>query len=179
MSNDRPDALGDLTDLERRLSGWRPAGPGPYVRDRLLFEAGRASAIPAWDRTLWRFGVAALVFLNVGLGGLLFQTMLQRDRAERALIAQVQALHEAQVALAALNAHADMSRDARESLPEYQPAELRPSSYLALSRRLRSGGPEDPFESQAPASDVGGVDGDVDAVLSPLRLRKPGASFDL
>src|SRR5205814_842686 len=65
---------GDLNDLERRLAGWRPAASG-LDRDRLMFEAGRASARPGRRE---RIGSVSLACLALVLGVLLAQERAQR-----------------------------------------------------------------------------------------------------
>jgi hypothetical protein len=61
----RPD---DLSDLERRLAGWRPATAG-LDPDALLFAAGRASVPrPSPIRFAWPAVAAALALLAAGLG---------------------------------------------------------------------------------------------------------------
>lgn len=109
----------DLTDLEHRLAALRPSNGG-LDRDRMLFDAGRASARAEGRARAWAFAAASTV-VAVGLG---FGLARERSRAldlERALVA------------------------AREPTPAPKATELptgaapaveaAPDSYLALSRR--------------------------------------------
>ena len=57
----------DLTDLERRLAALRPASGG-LDRDRMLFDAGRASARAEGRARAWALSAAASALVAVGLG---------------------------------------------------------------------------------------------------------------
>jgi hypothetical protein len=137
MHNDIPDREPDLTALELRLAGWRPAA-GALDRDRMLYEAGRATA--AAGARPWRLATAALLLVSLGMGGLAAQ---QRSRLglERALMAHEQARRlELETAL---SIRADASRSpiqdaapAVEVAPSGPPA---PGSYLVLTARLANG----------------------------------------
>jgi hypothetical protein len=83
MDADRRHA-DDLTDLEKRLSGWRPAAEGLNAA-AMLFAAGRASAAGR-RRLLWPAATVcvAMVALALGVG-------LARERSEsRKLAAQLE-----------------------------------------------------------------------------------------
>ena len=73
-----------LSDLERRLEQWRPAS-GSLDRDRMLFDAGRASArAESWGR-LGAALAASFALVAVGLGGLLVRERAHRHGLEVAL----------------------------------------------------------------------------------------------
>ena len=67
MDFDKPNAdhEKDLIALERRLAAWRPAG-GALNRDRMLFDAGRATERAEGRLWCWRMATAVLVLLNAG-----------------------------------------------------------------------------------------------------------------
>jgi hypothetical protein len=58
---------GDLNDLERQLSEWRPSTAG-LDADRVLFAAGRASVRPGWGRIAWPILSGCLALLTAVLG---------------------------------------------------------------------------------------------------------------
>jgi len=102
----------DLTELERRLSGWRPAGDG-LDADAMLFAAGRASVRRSPMRFAWP-AVAACLAITTGLLG----SRLAGERAaNRDLLARLQP------------AEAPVVVDAR-------PLKLPHSSYLYARRAL-------------------------------------------
>lgn len=74
LTKERPED--DLTDLERRLRQWQPTALG-LDRDRMLFEAGRATA----RAEIWGWvpigSIAALLIVAVGLG-----VLVARERGE-------------------------------------------------------------------------------------------------
>ena len=155
---DNPE--GPLSDLERRLEQWRPAS-GSLDRDRMLFDAGRASArAESWGR-LGAALAASFALVAVGLGGLLV-----RERAHR---------HGLEVALA--------ERTREPALPELVSplpplAEPAPNSYLALSRRILASGLEElpPAASNAPRSEIPER---PEPPLTPLDARRRGGLMDL
>jgi len=57
----------DLTDLERRLAGWRPDAAG-LDPDAMLFAAGRASVRPSPTRFVWPTIAACMSVVAMGLG---------------------------------------------------------------------------------------------------------------
>jgi hypothetical protein len=165
---DTPDPLprDDLTDLELRLSGWTPSAAA-LNRDRMLFEAGRASARSDTRGRLTTALAASLAALAVGLGGWAVREHAQRRAVELALADRSRAL---EVALAV------------RPLPS-EPASVRldataPNTYLALSHRLATAGvdvpempPAPPAHDQRPAS--------PGRSLTPLSARRPGELMDL
>jgi len=66
-----------MSDLERRLSEWRPSTAG-LDADGVLFAAGRASVRPGWGRIAWPIvsGCLALLTATLGVG-------LSQERAAR------------------------------------------------------------------------------------------------
>jgi hypothetical protein len=83
MGPPSPFPRDELTELERRLSNWTPTATA-LDRDRMLFEAGRASARSgAWGRptTALAVGLAALA---VALGG-----WAARERGQRRALARI------------------------------------------------------------------------------------------
>jgi hypothetical protein len=58
----------DLTDLERRLAGWRPDAAG-LDPDAMLFAAGRASVRSSPTRFVWPAIAACMTVVALGLGG--------------------------------------------------------------------------------------------------------------
>jgi hypothetical protein len=129
------DEIGpDLTALERRLAAWRPSA-GALDRDRMLYDAGRASV----GVRPWRLAAAALLLATTGLGGLLVQQRSQLAR-ERALLADERSHRlELETALAArIEASRPSSQvTAMVGAPAIEP--LAPSSYLVLTARLTEG----------------------------------------
>jgi hypothetical protein len=112
----------DLTRIERQLSALRPAGGG-IDRDRMLFEAGRASArAEGWARA-WTFAAAASALVAVSLGVGLARERSRTLDLERALI------------VAWVTPPAP---DAPIPAPS-PPIEIAPDSYLALSHRALAG----------------------------------------
>jgi len=83
MDTDTPRPHDDLSDLERRLSGWRPSAAG-LDPDAMLFAAGRASARPGPGRFVWPAVSGCLALLAVALGA-----GLVSERSERLALAQL------------------------------------------------------------------------------------------
>src|SRR5262249_56763625 len=81
MDTKHPCPDGDLNDLERRLSGWRPAPEG-LDPDAVLFAAGRASAQP--NRFAWPALAACFAVLAAALGG-----WAASERSERLALARL------------------------------------------------------------------------------------------
>jgi hypothetical protein len=79
------DSHDDLTDLERRLSAWQPAGQG-LSADGMLYTAGRASLRGVVrSRLVWACAACVLGAVALGLAA-----WLGVERAERqALLAQL------------------------------------------------------------------------------------------
>jgi hypothetical protein len=114
----RPD---DLSALERRLAGWRPAADG-LDADAVLFAAGRASVRPGRARFVWPALAGGMALVAAFLG-----VWLASERAERLALAR---------RLEAATPTASPAPAAGESPSPDAPA---PNSYLAISRVLRQG----------------------------------------
>src|SRR5262245_60744692 len=138
---------GDLNDLERRLTEWRPSSAGLEV-DRLMFAAGRASARSRRARFVWPIVSAGLALTAVALG-----IGLAHERAMRQELA------------AQLRDSAPAAAPARGS--ELGPAESTPasptqaptSSYLAARRALTEDLDSWPVTAHADHHVVDGRDG--------------------
>jgi hypothetical protein len=160
-----PRPEGDLNALEQRLGRWRPA-PGVLDRDRLMFEAGLASARGAsWGRL--GFATAACWALAAfALGGLLAHERGRRQALETAL---------------ALRSNAPNPTPAPVPAPPWQPPRATespsPDSYLALARRMLVAGPDD-LTSAAANHSPDHPPGPAEPPLSPLRARGPGRALD-
>lgn len=145
----------DLSALERRLGQWKPAA-GLLDRDRLMFEAGRASARAGRGRQVERAAIAALMLVVLGLS---VQLRLDRNHAPSPRpIAAPEDLTSVAVPDPIARPDAD--------------------SYLALSRRMLAGlgdapptaGTREPRHAAPEAADP---------PLSPLRLRGQAEFLDL
>jgi hypothetical protein len=151
----------EINEPERTLARLRPVS-GALSRDRMLFEAGRAAArLEALHRFLIATSASLLVAL-IGSGGL-----LARERARR---------HDLETELAARLNMQTSDPDAVQ--PELRPpAEVSPSSYLALSRHIRPGGLEEP----SPPVEVAPRGHPVDeaAPIAPIRIRDTQRVLDL
>jgi hypothetical protein len=114
----------ELSDLERRLAAWRPAASGNLSRERMLFEAGRASAAPATSgRAPWALA-ACLALACAGLGAGWAAERGGRLQAENLVVGLTP--RDAPTAI-----------EPAPSIPP-RPTEIRPpdpSSYLALTQR--------------------------------------------
>jgi hypothetical protein len=155
MDTHEPGPEGDLTDLERRLTHWRPAAKY-FDRDRMLYEAGRAAAraeLRAWTGFA---SSAALALVTASLG-----VLLVRERAQRQDL-EVRIVQRENAAKAPV-------------LPEPMPPPivaqpLSPDSYLALTHRLQTVGLD---EALTPTS--GAPSDHAPAVPEPtLRVRDVG-----
>ena len=122
-----PDS--EPSPVERRLAAWRPAGVAGS-RDRMLFEAGRASARPG---RLWRASALILAVASLGLGGQLVRERSRRSAVEAELAAFLSAQPTPQLAVQPTPPPLDL-----------EPLQLAPSSYLMLTARLRSGNLDEP-----------------------------------
>jgi hypothetical protein len=118
-SNSTP--AGDLNDLERRLAEWRPS-PSEFEVDRLMFAAGRASALSDRGRFIWPAISAglALTALVLGIG-------LAHERAARLELALQ--LRDSGPAVAP-------ARGSEPGPVESPPTQAPPASYLAARRAL-------------------------------------------
>jgi hypothetical protein len=120
-----PSSAGDLNDLERRLSEWRPSSTG-LDTDRMLFAAGQDS-VRGWGGIVWPVvsGCLALVASALGFG-------LAHERTARLeLAAQV---HKQEPADAPLPTD-DLPRPEMRPSPEPPDA----NSYLVARRALAEG----------------------------------------
>ena len=69
-------------DMEQLLLRFRPAGPPPHVRDKILrLDMLRTTPRPLWPMRLFRTAVAALLLLSLGL--LHAASLLNHDSASR------------------------------------------------------------------------------------------------
>jgi hypothetical protein len=135
METDIPDREPDLTALERRLAGWKPSATA-LDRDRMLYDAGRASA----GVRAWRLATAVLLLASLALGGFATQQRARLGR-EQALLAHERARRlELETALAAWTAAPRPS--AADPPPVGAPAA---GSYLALTARLAADGIDAPW----------------------------------
>jgi hypothetical protein len=125
----------DLNDLQRRLAGCRPAEAG-LDADRMLFEAGRASAQPGRGRLLWPLSTACLAVLCIILAASLIHERAQRLALDR----QVQPVPAPSVPAPAP--------------PGSEP--LSPAAYLALRQALERDPDHWPASSE-PAPDSPGA----------------------
>ena len=62
-----PNSADDLSELERKLAGWRPSTAG-LDADRMLFAAGRNSVRPGWGRNASLIAAGCLTLLSAILG---------------------------------------------------------------------------------------------------------------
>ena len=118
------------TPIERRLASWRPASVTD-ARDRMLFEAGRASA-HAHAKALGAVWVSSLILLamvGLGLGSLLLGERSRRHALEAELAAVTAARPPETPQLA----------DRPAPPVDLPPLTLAPSSYFVLTAQLRSG----------------------------------------
>jgi hypothetical protein len=152
----------DLTDLERRLTALRPTAQA-LDRDRMLFEAGRASA--RGEGRAWVLSAAASALMVVGLGVALARERSRALGLERDLIAAGEVPAAPPIAVTAAP---------REPSP---PVEVAPDSYLALSRRALAGLDDLPAAPPHPPGDLGPPA--PGRVLSPLRSRGAEGLRDL
>jgi hypothetical protein len=118
-SNSTP--AGDLNDLARRLAEWRPSPTGLEV-DRLMFDAGRASARSGRGRFIWPAVSAGLALTAMALG-----IGLAHERAARLELAMQ--LRDSAPAVAP-------GRGSELEPAESPPTQAPPASYLAARRAL-------------------------------------------
>jgi hypothetical protein len=123
----QPSPSDDMSDLEHRLSGWRPSNAG-LDADGVLFAAGRASVRPGWGPIAWPIVSGCLVLLAATLG-----VGLSQERAARLeLTAQ---LRDSKPAVAS----APPSAPEPDEAPLDEPPAA--NSYLA-ARRALAGNPD-------------------------------------
>jgi len=150
MTTPEHDPDGGPTDFERRIGAWRPAPVG-VDRDRMMYEAGRASARGDARIRLLAASFAASTLLTLGLG-----VQLARERSRCEILAR---------SLAVLERRNLPSPP--EDRPEAEPeVEVAADSYLALTRR----GLDDPPASRPPA---GADPADPGPTPPPLRAWNP------
>ncbi|WZP00825.1 hypothetical protein EP7_002479 [Isosphaeraceae bacterium EP7] len=155
----------DLSHLERPLEGLHPQAPA-LTRDRMLFEAGRATGRDQ-GRNRWLTATATLAFLVVGLSGLLAREHTQRQSLERTLAARLSE-HVPTVL-------ADKPTPPGLVVAASKPPEASPYSYLALSRRAQSGRLDDwPTNSATLPSG-----GRAERRPAPLKVRDSAESLNL
>ncbi len=155
---DNPE--GPLSDLERRLEQWRPS-PGSLDRDRMLFDAGRASArAESWGR-LGLALAASFALVAVAMGGLLVRERGYRHALEVTLAERTRAPASPEV-----------------DLPPPSFAEPAPNSYLALSRRILASGLVE-LPPEAPNAPRGEIPERPEPPLTPLSTRGRGGLMDL
>lgn len=124
----------DVSELERRLAGWRPAERG-LDADAMLFAAGRAAARPG---RLWAALAGSLAALALGLG-----TWAMSERAGRLALAE--------------RLHAPATPPAPLSpTPTPGPAETPSPSSLLVARRAVEHG-LDTWRSPAPGPPAPGA----------------------
>jgi hypothetical protein len=162
MDTPEPGSAREINELEAMLAPLRPVAAN-LSRDRMLFEAGRASAqFDARHRFLIATSTSLLVAL-IGAGGLLVHEQTRR--------------HDLEIELGARN-HELTSPWADAVQPELLPrSEISPSSYLALSRHIQPGGMDD----TSPVVEGNGA-GDPAKDLAPsvpIRIRDTQQALDL
>jgi hypothetical protein len=123
----------DLTDLERRVAGWRPDAAG-LDPDAMLFAAGRASVRPSPTRFAWPTIAACMAVVALALGG-----WAAKERTGRLELARLMQQPRPVV-------------PAPATIPEPSPEPPPAGSYFAMSRLVR----QDPDAFLArPPSDAG------------------------
>ena len=117
----------DPSGFERRLASWLPAASA-LDRDRMLFEAGRASARAEVRAKVWPTAALGLALLVIGLGSLFARERSRRLGLEKVMAART---HAQAPALAATPMRV-APRSPRVERPD-------PSSYFVLTLRLAAG----------------------------------------
>jgi hypothetical protein len=120
---------GDLSELERRLSSWKPASEGLNT-EAMLFAAGRAAGRTGIARIVWPVLACVMTVLAIGLG-----VWLESERTERQMLAQ-QLRQQSPTPRPALTAPspaviAPINSPATDELP--------PESFLVAHRALELG----------------------------------------
>jgi hypothetical protein len=150
---------GDMSELERRLSEWRPSSAG-LDADGMLFAAGRASVRRSFGRLAWPIVSGCLAVLATGLGiGLTMERSERRELAERVR-------QHSLVAVPGTSAEPESGA----ATPSEPPAA---NSYLA-SRRILS---ED-FDDWLVMDKVEPSDGSTAPSRPILKARSPGDQLD-
>jgi hypothetical protein len=162
MVTPEPGPAREMNELEATLARLRPVA-GALSRDRMLFEAGRASArFEARHRFLIATSASLLIAL-IGTGGLLL-----RERTRR---------HGLEMELGARN-YELTAPPADAVQPELLPrSEISPSSYLALSRHIQPAG----LDELIPVveGDGPGQPATDSAPIVPIRIRDTQRALDL
>ncbi len=123
QTNEHP--ADDLSDLERRLSGWKPSAEGLDL-EGMLCAAGRAAARPnLLARLAWPTAAGGLLVLAVALG-----LAFRAERSERLALAE-QLRHATSPAAAPAYIPTP--------IPDLTTERPGPDSYLALHRALEKG----------------------------------------
>jgi hypothetical protein len=117
----------DPTGFERRLAAWLPA-PTALDRDRMLFDAGRASARAEARGRVWTSAAVVLTLLLVGMG-----TLFARERSRCLALQTMLAARPAAAGPTLAEAPPQVALPARSA---ERPG---PNSYLVLTMRLGSG----------------------------------------
>jgi hypothetical protein len=162
MDTPEPGPAREINELEATLAPLRPVAAN-LSRDRMLFEAGRASAgFDARHRFLIATSTSLLIAL-IGAGGLLVH-----ERARR---------HGLEIELGARH-HEPTSPWTDAVEPELLPrSEISPTSYLALSRHIQPGGMDD--TSSIVEGDGPGHPATDLAPTVPIRIRDTQRALDL
>ena len=151
----------DMSELERVLAPLRPVS-GSLSRDRMLYEAGRAS-IRAEARVRLLMGTSALLLVSLMAQGIL----LCRERGRR---------HALEIELAARSREPATPSAVALEPKSVERGEISPSSYLALSSHIGRGGlDESSFEIDGPLPAHTG--GDPRPAV-PLRVRNARGTID-
>jgi hypothetical protein len=132
-----------MSDLEKRLSAWRPSASG-LDADSVLFAAGRASVRPGWGRVAWPVVSGCLALMTAALGVALSQERAARVEMaarlnERPSVAPAPAVVPDSIETAPADAPpADSYFAARRALAGD------PDSWLAAAKAVPSEGPPSP-----------------------------------
>jgi hypothetical protein len=119
------DPENDLTGLEQQLARFRPA-PIALERDKMLFEAGRASALAERRGRLGMSMAAIFALIAVGFGGLFV-----RERA-RLLALEVRLKTDTREVV--------RQTPSTSPIPDRPYRPIEPDSYLSLTRQFLSVG---------------------------------------
>jgi hypothetical protein len=131
----------DPAGLERRLAAWVPAATA-LDRDRMLYEAGRASAFGEGPGKAWPSAAVVLALLLAGLGGVFARERSRRVALETVLAARPPA-----------QAPALAATPPRVAPPVPSTERPDPSSYFVLTTRLSAGELDLPPVSRKPSTD--------------------------
>jgi hypothetical protein len=138
-STDRDDQIEEhIKALEHRLSTWRPAA-GALDRDRMLYDAGQSAARADSRIQVWRLATAALLFLTIGLSGLLARqsSLVSRERSLLAHDRMESKRTDLPATFTASGVPAESWRPPVDSAPVERFA---PASYFVLTSRFVASG---------------------------------------